>query len=63
MHLIETQELELNLKNFKIIDCSWHMPQEGRDALKEYMHEHIPNSIFLILIKILNKRLTYLTCL
>ena len=46
MHLIETQELELNLKNFKIIDCSWHMPQEGRDALKEYMHEHIPNSIF-----------------
>ena len=46
MSLIETEELESNLKNFKIIDCSWHMPQTNRNGFEEYKKKHIPNSIF-----------------
>ena len=46
MSLIETNELEKNLKKYKIIDCSWHMPQTLRNGFKEYKIKHIPNSIF-----------------
>ena len=46
MSLIETHDLESNLSKFKIIDCSWHMPQENRNGLDEYNKLHIPNSIF-----------------
>ena len=46
MSLIDTHELQLNSDNFKIIDCSWHMPQANRDGYEEYKQKHIPNSIF-----------------
>ena len=46
MSLVETEWLEKNIDNVKIIDCSWHMPQTKRDGLKEYKDEHIPNAIF-----------------
>ena len=46
MSLIETDWLEKNLDNVKIIDCSWHMPQSNRDGFKEYKDQHIPNAIF-----------------
>ena len=46
MSLIDTHELQLNLDNFKIIDCSWHMPQANRNGYEEYKQKHIPNSIF-----------------
>ena len=46
MSLIETDWLEKNLNNVKIIDCSWHMPQSNRDGFKEYKNQHIPNAIF-----------------
>ena len=46
MSLIETEWLEKNINNVKIIDCSWHMPQTKRDGLKEYKNQHIPNAIF-----------------
>jgi thiosulfate/3-mercaptopyruvate sulfurtransferase len=48
MSLVDTNWLENNLKNVKIIDCSWHMPQTGRNGLEEFKKQHIPNSIFLI---------------
>ena len=46
MSLIDTTWLENNIKNVKIIDCSWHMPQTQRNGFEEYCKEHIPNAIF-----------------
>ena len=46
MSLVETDWLDKNLNDVKIIDCSWHMPQTKRDGFEEYQNEHIPNSIF-----------------
>ncbi len=46
--LTETDELarELDAPDLVIIDASWHMPEEGRDAHAEYLGEHIPGAIF-----------------
>jgi len=46
MSLIETDWLEKNLTEVKIVDCSWHMPQTGRNGYEEYESLHIPNAIF-----------------
>ena len=46
MSLVETNWLEKNLDNVKIIDCSWHMPQVNRNGFEEYKNQHIPNAIF-----------------
>ena len=46
MSLIETDWLEENIDNVKIIDCSWHMPQTKRNGFEEYKIKHIPESIF-----------------
>ena len=46
MSLVDTDWLEKNMNNVKIIDCSWHMPQTKRDGLEEYKNQHIPNAIF-----------------
>ena len=46
MSLVETDWLEKNLSNVKIIDCSWHMPQTKRNGLSEYKAQHIPGAIF-----------------
>ena len=46
MSLVDTNWLEENINNVKIIDCSWHMPQANRSGLKEYNKDHIPNAIF-----------------
>ena len=43
---VTTNWLEKNINNVKIIDCSWHMPQENRNGFEEYLNEHIPNAIF-----------------
>jgi thiosulfate/3-mercaptopyruvate sulfurtransferase len=46
--LTETDELarELDAPDLVIIDASWHMPSEGRDAHAEYLAEHIPGALF-----------------
>ena len=46
--LIETDELEreLDAPDLVVIDASWHMPSEGRDAHAEYLAEHIPGALF-----------------
>jgi thiosulfate/3-mercaptopyruvate sulfurtransferase len=46
--LIETDELEreLDAPDFVIIDATWYMPDEGKDARTEYLAEHIPGAIF-----------------
>ena len=46
MSLVETDWLQKNLENVKIIDCSWHMPQTKRDGYSEYKDQHIPNAFF-----------------
>ena len=46
MALVKTDWLEKNIKNIKIIDCSWHMPQTKRNGFEEYKENHIPNAIF-----------------
>jgi thiosulfate/3-mercaptopyruvate sulfurtransferase len=46
--LTETDELEseLDAPDLVIVDASWHMPDEGKDARAEYVTEHIPGAIF-----------------
>ena len=46
--LTETDELarELDAPDLVIIDASWHMPAENRNAHEEYLSEHIPGAIF-----------------
>ena len=46
MSLVQTDWLEKNLNDVKIIDSSWHMPQVKRDGFEEYKNNHIPNAIF-----------------
>ena len=36
MSLVETEWLDKNLDNVKIIDCSWHMPLTKRNGFEEY---------------------------
>ena len=46
--LTETDELaaELDAPDIVIIDASWHMPGDGKNARAEYLEEHIPGAIF-----------------
>ncbi len=46
MSLVNTDWLFDNLNNVKILDSSWHLPNQNRNANKEYSDEHIINSIF-----------------
>ena len=52
--LISTNWVYKNLDNRKlvILDCSWHMPIEKRDAKKEYDKKHIKNAYFFDIDKI-----------
>ena len=43
---MDTDWLEKNVNQVKVIDCSWHMPAENRNAEEEFNNEHIPNAIF-----------------
>ncbi len=36
----------LNAPDVRIVDASWYLPSESRDARAEYEAEHIPNAIF-----------------
>ena len=46
MTLVTTDWLLKNINTVKIIDSSWHLPNQNRDPFKEYSKEHIINSIF-----------------
>ena len=62
MSLVETDWLDKNLNDVKIIDCSWHMPQTKRVGFEEYKKVHIPNAVFFDLDKNSKKTLAYLIC-
>ncbi|ODA68530.1 3-mercaptopyruvate sulfurtransferase [Methyloligella halotolerans] len=46
--LIETEELqnELNAPDLVVVDGSWHLPSEQRNAYAEYLDDHIPGAVF-----------------
>ena len=46
--LIETDELarDLGAPDLVIIDATWYMPNEDKDAHAEYLGEHIPGALF-----------------
>ncbi len=46
--LIETEELERELEapDLVIIDATWFMPDEDKDARETYLAEHIPGALF-----------------
>lgn len=46
--LVETDWLEAHLEapDLVVMDASWHMPADGRDAKAEYLAEHIPGALF-----------------
>ena len=46
MSLVSTDWLLKNKEKVKIIDCSWHMPNQNRDSYEEYKNEHIEKAIF-----------------
>ena len=43
MSLVTSAWLEKNLRNVKIVDCSWHMPGVNRNPYEEYSKNHIPD--------------------
>jgi thiosulfate/3-mercaptopyruvate sulfurtransferase len=56
--LIESDELEreLDAPDLVIIDATWHMPTEGKDARAEYLGEHIPGALFFDIEEIADSR-------
>jgi len=47
-HFITVEELSsrLNSQSLVILDGSWHLPDQGRDAKSEYLNQHIPGAKF-----------------
>ena len=52
--LVSTNWLYKNIndKNLVILDCSWHMPIEGRNGGEEFNKKHIKNAYFFDIDKI-----------
>ena len=46
MSLVTTDWLEKNLKNVKILDATWHMPNSKKNALQEFFNSHIQGAQF-----------------
>ena len=46
MTLVSTEWLNNNLSKVKLFDASWHMPNLGRNAYKEFLDAHIPGAMF-----------------
>ncbi|HEY0265762.1 MAG TPA: rhodanese-like domain-containing protein, partial [Rhizomicrobium sp.] len=44
--LVSTDWLAENLDRVKLVDASWYMPAEKRDARTEFEAAHIPGSVF-----------------
>ena len=45
--LVTTEWLAANLSaaDLRILDCSWHMPVDGRDGAAEFEQAHIPGAL------------------
>ena len=45
-NLVSTDWLENNLENVRILDGTWHMPNDSRNAIEEFSKQHIKNANF-----------------
>jgi thiosulfate/3-mercaptopyruvate sulfurtransferase len=45
-NLVSTDWLENNLENVRILDGTWHMPSDSRNAIEEFSKQHIKNANF-----------------
>ncbi len=56
--LVSTDWLAAHLgaPDLRILDASWHMPETGRDARREYDHGHIPSARFFDIDEISDKQ-------
>jgi thiosulfate/3-mercaptopyruvate sulfurtransferase len=45
-NLVSTAWLEAHLKEVRVVDASWYMPNEKREAAKEFEAGHIPDAVF-----------------
>ena len=47
--LVQSEELNNHLEhpNLRIVDASWHLPNEKRNGLQEFELEHLPGAVFL----------------
>jgi thiosulfate/3-mercaptopyruvate sulfurtransferase len=43
--LVSTDWLEANLDRVRVVDGSWHMPADGRDAAAEFLAARIPGAV------------------
>ena len=48
LSLVSTDWLAAHLESpdVRVVDASWYLPQEGRDAKAEYGEQHIPGAVF-----------------
>jgi thiosulfate/3-mercaptopyruvate sulfurtransferase len=44
--LVSTEWLSAHLKDVRVVDASWYMPDEKREPAKEFLAEHIPGAVF-----------------
>ena len=45
-NLVSTDWLEAHLKDVRVVDASWYMPDEKREPAKEFEAGHIPGAVF-----------------
>jgi thiosulfate/3-mercaptopyruvate sulfurtransferase len=45
-NLVSTNWLEAHLKDVRVVDASWYMPDEKREPAKEFEAGHIPGAVF-----------------
>lgn len=44
--LVSTEWLATHLKDVRVVDGTWHMPQLQRDPRREFVETHIPGAVF-----------------
>ena len=45
-NLVSTEWLSEHLKNVRVVDASWYMPEDKREPAKEFEAAHIPGAVF-----------------
>jgi 3-mercaptopyruvate sulfurtransferase SseA len=44
--LVSTEWLAEHLKDVRVVDASWYMPDDKREPAKEFEQAHIPGAVF-----------------
>lgn len=58
--LVSTEWLDMHLDapDVRVVDASWHLPSEARDAQREFADAHIPKAVFFDIDEISDERST-----